>query len=613
MRSLLNRFRTRKLSPGNMNGNGVRKLDVKEGPPKNADESAAIIEELNQTFDVSLAQMKNISEQLKKEMQKGLNQEGATVAMLPTFVSGRPTGEEKGRYLALDLGGTFLRVCEVDLCGNKEFKIQQKKYKVPLTLKEGDFRDLCDFIAECLDNFIAELNATGSILSSSLSSSANVTTAAGSSSNNSTHDTSSGSSNNGIEPSPVEKYQLGFTFSFPLFQTDINRGVLKQWTKGYSCTNSVHEDVVEMLQDAFLRKQVPVNIAAIVNDAVGTLMALAYSVPETAIGVILGTGTNACYYEKIKDIKKWDGGETLNDEMVVNTEWGAFDCERLVLPLTVHDRKVDRESLRPRQQMFEKMISGMYLGEISRNVILHLIDRQIIFDGYSSNDFNKQHSFDTAYMSSIELDNSPDLQETRHILEDVLSIPSTSLMDRQLVKGVCEIVGRRAARLSACGIAAVLKQSNLVTSGCTIGIDGSLFEHYPCFEANMMQALKDMFGPYISYKVKFSLARDGSGLGAAIVAMLAHKNSQKATSSGAPTATSSSVSPSVAEEKEQTQPITDDEEKKTPKEENIIEATESNGKQQDIKITNGNGKTPNQEDDEEQPDHKDKKQDIQKE
>ena len=78
MRSLLNRFRTRKLSPGNINGNGIRKLDVKEGPPKNADESAAIVEELNRTFDVSLAQMKNISEQLKKEMQKGLNQEGAT-------------------------------------------------------------------------------------------------------------------------------------------------------------------------------------------------------------------------------------------------------------------------------------------------------------------------------------------------------------------------------------------------------------------------------------------------------------------------------------------------------------------------------------------------------
>ena len=329
------------------------------------------------------------------------------------------------------------------------------------------------------------------------------------------------------------------------------------------------------------------------------------------------------YYEKIKDIKKWDG-ETLNDEMVINTEWGAFDCERLVLPLTVHDRKVDRESLRPRQQMFEKMISGMYLGEISRNVILHLIDRQIIFDGYSSNDFNKQHSFDTAYMSSIELDNSPDLQETRHILEDVLGIPSTSLMDRQLVKSVCEIVGRRAARLSACGLAAVLKQSNLVTSGCTIGIDGSLFEHYPCFEDNMMQALKDMFGPYISYKVKFSLARDGSGLGAAIVAMLAHKNSQKAASSGAATAASSSVSSSVAEEKEQprtasqqekeqTQAITEEEEeeeeeegKKPSKEENGVEP-EQGDKLQDIKIPNGSDKLPRQDNDKKQPVQEDKK------
>ncbi|KAI8149605.1 hexokinase-domain-containing protein [Fennellomyces sp. T-0311] len=488
MRSLLHRFRSRRLSPSSgVHGNGVRKVDVTEAPPKSPDESAAIVDELNRTFDVSLAQMKNISERLKEEMKKGLEQEGATVAMIPTFVSLRPTGEEKGRYLALDLGGTYLRICDVELRGSNQFTTRHQKYKVPLPLKEGDFRDLCDFIAECLDTFITDMS---------------------------------------IRPTKGEVFQLGFTFSFPVFQTDINRGVLKQWTKGYTCTNSVHKDVVEILQDAFLRKKVPVNIAAIVNDAVGALMALAYNQPDTAIGVILGTGTNACYYEKMDGIKKWDGGETISDEMAINTEWGAFDCERAVLPMTIHDSKVDRESNHPRQQIFEKMISGMYIGEVTRNCILHLIDRQILFNGYSSSDLNRQYSFETSYMSTIEMDTAPDLPETRHVLEDILSIPSTTLMDRQLVKKLCEIVGRRAARLSACGLAAVLKQSKLVSAGCTIGIDGSLFEHYPGFETNMMLALKELFGPYIVYKVKLALARDGSGVGAAICAMLAHKATQ---------------------------------------------------------------------------------------
>lgn len=35
----------------------------------------------------------------------------------------------------------------------------------------------------------------------------------------------------------------------------------------------------------------------IVNDTVGTLLAHAYRYPETAMGVIMGTGSNACKYE----------------------------------------------------------------------------------------------------------------------------------------------------------------------------------------------------------------------------------------------------------------------------------------------------------------------------
>jgi hexokinase len=43
-------------------------------------------------------------------------------------------------------------------------------------------------------------------------------------------------------------------------------------------------------------------------------------------------------------IIKWEGGETKGQEMVINMEWGAFDDERRVLPVTIHDNKLDRES-----------------------------------------------------------------------------------------------------------------------------------------------------------------------------------------------------------------------------------------------------------------------------
>ncbi|KAG1138566.1 hypothetical protein G6F36_016036 [Rhizopus arrhizus] len=63
-------------------------------------------------------------------MEKGLDHEGATIAMIPSFVSGRCTGDEKGHFLALDLGGTNLRVCHVTLLGGGEYTIRQQKYVI---------------------------------------------------------------------------------------------------------------------------------------------------------------------------------------------------------------------------------------------------------------------------------------------------------------------------------------------------------------------------------------------------------------------------------------------------------------------------------------------------
>ena len=66
-----------------------------------------------------------------------------------------------------------------------------------------------------------------------------------------------------------------------------------------------------------------VKVGAIINDTVGTMMAKTlehrdcYIVCHTfhlcrcgtylAQGLIVGTGVNACYYEDLKRVKKWEG------------------------------------------------------------------------------------------------------------------------------------------------------------------------------------------------------------------------------------------------------------------------------------------------------------------
>jgi len=53
-----------------------------------------------------------------------------------------PTGEEQGEYLALDLGGTNLRVCLVTLLGAGKFEVTQTKYRLTEEQKQEDGQKL---------------------------------------------------------------------------------------------------------------------------------------------------------------------------------------------------------------------------------------------------------------------------------------------------------------------------------------------------------------------------------------------------------------------------------------------------------------------------------------
>ena len=71
---------------------------------------------------------------------------------------------------------------------------------------------------------------------------------------------------NGTVLTEEEVMYLGLTFSFPVEQTALDRGVLLTWTKGFSARNAIGNDVVKLLQDAFDRKHIHVRCCALVND-----------------------------------------------------------------------------------------------------------------------------------------------------------------------------------------------------------------------------------------------------------------------------------------------------------------------------------------------------------
>ena len=63
-----------------------------------------------------------------------------------------------------------------------------------------------------------------------------------------------------------EALHLGLTFSFPVEQTALDKGLLLTWTKGFAAKNAIGKDVVKLLQDAFDRKHLHVKCSALVND-----------------------------------------------------------------------------------------------------------------------------------------------------------------------------------------------------------------------------------------------------------------------------------------------------------------------------------------------------------
>ncbi|EAQ92847.1 hypothetical protein CHGG_01082 [Chaetomium globosum CBS 148.51] len=395
--------------------------------------------------------------------------------MNPTWVMSQPTGYETGSYLALDMGGTNLRVCQVTLTEQKsEFDIIQSKYRMPDELKTGESEELWEYIADCLQQFIETHHG---------------------------------------DASKLDKLPLGFTFSYPATQNYIDEGILQRWTKGFDIDGVEGHNVVPMFEAALAQRVIPIKLTALINDTTGTLIASAYTDPKMRIGCIFGTGCNAAYIENCGSIPKL-AHLNLPPEtpMAINCEWGAFDNEHKVLPRTPYDIAIDKDSPRPGQQAFEKMIAGLYLGEIFRLIMVDLHDKKEvnIFAGQDISKLRKPDPFEN-------------LSETLDLFQSKLNI-SPNLPELELIRRTSELIGTRAARLSACGVAAISIKKEYAS--CHVGADGSVFNKYPHFKARGAQALREILdwpeksNPTDEDPIEILAAEDGSGVGAALIAAL---------------------------------------------------------------------------------------------
>ncbi|XP_046391832.1 hexokinase-2-like [Ischnura elegans] len=412
----------------------------------------------------------------------------SSLQMENTYIPELPNGTEEGLYLALDLGGTNFRVILLELAHAPDggqvqdivLREEVKRYDVPEVLRLGEGTKLFDYLAYCIHDFMAEFY----------------------------HE----EDHKRKEPIP-----LGFTFSFPMEQHALDVGILVSWTKSYNCPNTVGRDAVQMLKDAIHRRgDLNVEVQAILNDTTGTLVQGANLDSRTAIGLIIGTGSNACYIEKAAKVGHWEGDRHGEVEVIIDIEWGAFgDNGVLDFLKTEFDREVDNNSLLARTFTFEKYISGKYLGAIVRSILVKLSKDGLLFNGKPSAALLQQNSFQTKDISCIEEDTLIDnTKNTEEILQR-LGLQYTK-DDILIVQHICELVSNRSALLLSVCLATLIRRMSRPDT--TIAVDGSLYKNHP--------RLPTLMNKYISLlapgrKFQLMLAEDGSGKGAALIAAIA--------------------------------------------------------------------------------------------
>jgi len=451
------------------------------------------ISAIENSFNLSEEDCRTVMMRMGLEMDKGLGKEtnpSAKIKMIPSYVTSLPDGTERGSFLALDLGGTNFRVLHVNILDpidddEPNIEMDSQIYKMPEAVITGDGEKLFDHIAECMSDFLTRLGLSKTLL-------------------------------------PV-----GFTFSFPCKQDSLDSASLITWTKGFSASGVEGENVVTMLKDAIQRRgDMQCNVVAVVNDTVGTLMSCAHQIQDCQIGLIVGTGSNACYMEQSKNV----GTITHEDgDMCINMEWGAFGDDGVLDDFrNEYDRLVDGSSINAGRQLFEKMISGMYLGEIVRLVLCNLTEQGVLFNGKKSPALETYGKFETSFVSQIE--GTSDMTATQNVLAS-LDLLEANRADCEIVTRVCQAVSRRAAYLCASGIAAVahkiaendkskLKDGEECT--ITVGVDGTVYKKHPTF-ADMMDSMTQVLCKDENIQVDFALSYDGSGKGAALVTAVADR------------------------------------------------------------------------------------------
>ena len=259
------------------------------------------------------------------------------------------------------------------------------------------------------------------------------------------------------------------------------------------------------LKDALRRlgaSEVPV---VLVNDTTAVALSgaglLGTEGYDSLIGLVVGTGLNTCCELDTGAIGKL--GLPAGQSMFVNLESGCFDgC-----PSGDFDLELDAATNNPRDHLFEKMVSGAYLGELCR-LTLRAAAGEGLFTPAGAEKLLALDTLSSAQADKLAMGEVPD-EFGKH--------------DAKLVRDLCRAIFERAARYVCANISAILvytcKGRDEARPACVCA-DGSVIRHSLAFSTELNRYLDSFTRAILGRHCVIHTADEATTLGSAAAALL---------------------------------------------------------------------------------------------
>lgn len=251
------------------------------------------------------------------EMSNGLNGRESSLQMIPNYLNAPPASLRGKRTIAIDMGGTNLRIARVAFDENGLAHLENFVYPMPGSKEELMVSEFFDRLAGLLAPLVFQIS------------------------------------------------DIGICFSFPCEILQNLDGRILSFDKEVRVNGASGLVIGEALRSAFERRGDCLGQHIVVlNDTAAAMLGGIASYGDQAMdgfaGLILGTGMNCCYFEENIKIRKNPLLARRPGRSIVNIEAGGYArFER-----TKVDMAFDGKTIAPGTQQLEKLVSGAYLARL---------------------------------------------------------------------------------------------------------------------------------------------------------------------------------------------------------------------------------------------------------